>query len=47
MRSTIVNGNYDIDIAGLSRWHLLPQGADPIVGPMAFRVLEIFLNGDM
>jgi hypothetical protein len=41
MPSSIANRNCDIDIAGPSRWHLLQQGADPIVGPMTFRVLEI------
>jgi hypothetical protein len=47
MRSSIANRNRDIDIAGPSRWHLLPPGADPIAGPKIFQVLEIFLNGDV
>jgi len=41
MRSSVANRHYDIDIAGPSRCHLLQQGADPIAGPVIFRVLEI------
>jgi len=47
MRSAIANRNNDVDFAGPSGWHLLPQGVDPIIGPKIFRVLRIFLNGEM